>query len=264
LRPFFGAMPIAEITTGTIEDWIEGLIRNGLEPKTVHNQWKQFRSMINWHFRRKDQREPIWNPTLPDIPDSKARWYTETEMNQIIEISAEYPGRFDVKQYKPLFRLDAYSGLRSGEISGLHVEDIDFELGIINVKRSIFKGVEVPTKGKRIRDVFIDSITVRMLQKYLGVRTTGRIFAGRNGNPISNFQLVTVLHWCTEQLGIKRGGMHAFRHGRVSHMISNGVHTKIVQVQVGHQHERTTDIYTHNELKFLRDTAERLAVPNFA
>jgi integrase len=181
-------------------------------------------------------------------------------MDQIIDISAGYPGRGILKgQYKPLFRLDAYSGLRSGEISGLQVEDINFARGFIHVQRSVYHSVEVPTKGKRSRRVDLDSITLQMVKTYLGDRTSGRVFQGRNGTPIRNQQLNTVLAWATGQLSIAPATMHAFRHGRNSHMRQNGVPGNIILDQVGHQDERTNKIYTHNEEAFIRDTVEKLA-----
>lgn len=60
-------------------------------------------------------------------------------------------------------------------------------------------------------------------------------------------------------LGLKAGIMHAFRHGRVSLLRSNGVLDKIVQDQVGHQDIRTTNKYTHSEEAGLRDMMEKLA-----
>jgi len=100
---------------------------------------------------------------------------------------------------------------------------------------------------------------LQMLKQYLGDRTTGRLFQARDGNPARNQQLNAVLGWATAQLSIERGTMHAFRHGRNSHMRQNGVPQNIVQDQVGHQDRRTNDLYTHNEEAFIRDTMEKLA-----
>jgi integrase len=215
---------------------------------------------MNWHSQQNDESERPFYPSLPHIPKVDQRWFTPAEMDQIIDISAGYPGRGILKgQYKLLFRLDAYSGLRSGEISGLHAEDINFARGFIHVQRSVFDGVEVPTKGKRNRNVYLDSTTLHMLKQYLGVRTTRRLFQGNNGKPIRNQQLNTVLTWATEQLSIARGTMHAFRHGRNSHMRQNGVPGNIILEQVGHLNEQTNLIYTHNEEAFIREVVEKLA-----
>jgi hypothetical protein len=51
---------------------------------------------------------------------------------------------------------------------------------------------QVETKGKRRRNVYVDSITLQMLKQHLGGRITGRLFQG-NGRPVRHQQLNTAL-----------------------------------------------------------------------
>jgi integrase len=261
LRPFLGGLPLDSIGTGILNDWITSLVKAGLDPKTVENKYKYFTQIMNWHAKQNDQPKRTWYPDLPPIPDKEARSYLPHEMIQIIDASESYPAWGQPKgQYKPLFRLDAFGGFRSGEVTGLIVEDLDFASGIVHVQRSIYKGKEVPTKGKRNRKVIVDSITMQMVQDFLGGRTTGRVFRSRVGTPIRNSQLNIVLTKVTAGLGLKRGTMHGFRHGRISLLAACGVSDKIIREQVGHRNQRTTDKYTHTELSVVRDTMERLAI----
>jgi len=253
LRPFFGAMAPAEIKTGVINDWIAVLRSKELQPKTVHNLWKQFRSIMNWHGQQNDEPRRAWYPTLPTIPEDEQRWFTQDEAHRIVEASEG--------QYRMLFHLAAYSGLRSGELAGLHVEDVDFARGFIRVRRSVWKGQEVSTKTKRgYRDVWIDSATITMLRQHLGSRSTGRVFQSRVGTPLENRDVCRrVLTPLCERLGIAPGGMHAFRHGRVSHLQVSGVPADFTKSQIGHSSLRTTSGYTHFSEAFKRETVERLA-----
>jgi integrase len=252
LRPSLGTLELEIIKTGTLNDWITGLVKIGLEPKTVHNLWKMFRAMMNWHAQQNDEAKRAWYPSLPFIPDVEQRWFTQDETRLIV---ASATG-----QFKPLFQLAGFSGLRSGEVSGLHVEDLDLGRGVIHAQRSIYKGVEVPIKGKRRRYVSIDSTTVRMLKEHLDGRTTGLAFKNQNGKPLDNNSIVgVVLKPICKRLGIALGGMHAFRHGRISHMQSSNVPADLIKRQVGHRTLRTTSIYTHFSPQFVRDTVERLS-----
>jgi integrase len=256
LRPFFGAMPLESIKTGIINDWVVGLVKKGLEPKSVHNQWKMFRAIMNWQAQQNDAPKRAWYPSLPVIPEDEQRWFTQEEMRQIIAAAKG--------QYKVMFHLAAFSGLRSGELSGLHVEDIDFMRGVVRVRRSVWRGIEVSTKTKKgYRDVFVDSSTVQMLKEYLGGRTTGRVFQTCNGTPLENHNIVRqVLKPICKRLGIAPGGMHAWRHGRVSHLQASNVPSDFTKNQVGHSSLRTTSGYTHFSEAFIRDTVER-AGPNW-
>src|SRR4029077_5889474 len=122
-------------------------------------------------------------------------------------------------------------------------------------------GQEVSTKTlKGFRKVWIDSNTVVMLRDYLAGRTAGRVFHTRTGAPIVGGNVCKhILTPICEELGIQPGGMHAFRHGRVSHLQMSGVPADFTRSQVGHSNLRTTSGYTHFTEQFSRETVERLA-----
>lgn len=252
LRPYFGPMPLETIKTGVVNDWITTL--NGeLKPKTVHNMWKLFRSIMNWQAQQNDESPRKWYPTLPTIPEYEQRWFTQDEMKRLVRAAAG--------QYRVLFHLAGFSGLRAGELFGLHVEDIHLGRGVVRVRRSVWRGIEVSTKTKRgFRDVLIDSVTVGMLKVHLSSRTSGRVFQTRNGTPLDTSNVLSeVLHPLCDNLSIPRGGMHAFRHGRVSHLQANNVPGDFTKAQVGHSSLRMTSNYTHFSEDFMRETVERLA-----
>lgn len=253
LRPFFGGMAVETIKTGIVNDWI-AVLNKTLEPKSVVNHWKQFRAIMNWHQQQKDEPPRKWYPTLPTILQDEQRWFTPDEIRRIV---AEATG-----QYQVLFHLAGYSGLRFGELAGLHVEDLDFQRGVIRVKRSVWRGQEVSVKTKRgYRDVWIDSGTVQMLRQHLGTRTAGRVFETRNGTPLDDSNVLSeVLYPILEGLSIPKGGMHAFRHGRVSKLQTSNVPGDFTLSQVGHSSLRITSGYTHFTDEFRRETVERLAM----
>jgi integrase len=252
VRPFFGNMTTEEIRTGTVNDWIRSMTAKGLEPKTIHNVWKDFRAVVNWHRKQMDEPKVAWYPDLPALPDEEQRWFTQAEIRQIVDAATG--------QYKVLFHLAGYTGLRSGELVGLRVEDLKLEHGVIEVRRSVWNGMEGETKtrsGKR--NVFIDTVTVKLLRDFLAGRQTGRVFQSRLGTPLENRDICRrVLTPICKKLGIEPGGMHAFRHGRVSHMQANMMPGDFVMSQIGHSSLRITSNYTHFEHKQKRDMAERL------
>jgi integrase len=252
VRPFFGNMTVEEIRTGTVNDWIRLLAAKKLEPKTIHNVWKDFRSVVNWHRRQMDEPKVTWYPDLPALPDEEQRWFTQAETRQIVDAATG--------QYKALFHLAGFTGLRSGELVGLRVEDLKLEHGIIEVRRAVWNGIEGDTKTKSgKRNVFIDSATIQLLRDFLAGRQTGRLFQSRVGTPLENRDICRrVLTPLCEKLGIRPGGMHAFRHGRVSHMQASMMPGDFVKNQIGHSDLRITSNYTHFEHGQKREMVERL------
>lgn len=252
IRPYFGSMVIDSIKTGTINDWIADLSRKDLEPKTVHNLYKIFRAIANWHARQNDQPRRAWYPDLPLVPAHEQRWFSQDEVRSIVATASG--------QYRVFYHLAGFSGLRFGELCGLHVEDLDLDRGLVHVRRSVWRGTEVTTKNQKTRMVSIDTTTVNMLREHLGTRRCGRVFETRNGTPLNS---KTVLHEklypICRQLGIPRGGCHAFRHGRVSHLQMNNAPTDFVKREIGHSSLRVTSGYTHFSDDFRRDLVNRLA-----
>jgi integrase len=120
-------------------------------------------------------------------------------------------------QWKVLFALLARTGMRIGEAIGLEVEDLDLAAGMIRVRRSIWKGKAITPKTKRSkRPIYIEPALVEMLSAYLTGRTTGRVFHTASGKPHSRHNVWRKLRQLLKVLGLKAGGCHAFRHGRVS------------------------------------------------
>ncbi len=61
-------------------------------------------------------------------------------------------------QYKMLFQMAGYTGMRVGELCALRVEDLKLNDGVVEVSRTVWNGIEGPTKtkaGKRV--VYLDS-----------------------------------------------------------------------------------------------------------
>jgi integrase len=150
--------------------------------------------------------------------------------------------------------------LRSGELVGLRVEDLMLEHGVIEVRRAAWNGIEGDTKTKSgKRNVFIDSATIQLLRDFLAGRQSGRLFQSRLGTPLENRDICRrVLTPICKKLGIKLGGMHAFRHGRVSHMQANMMPGDFVKNQIGHSSLRIASNYPHFEHNQKREMAEKL------
>jgi len=253
LLPFFGEKALDAVKTGTINEWIAGLAAQGLEPKTVHNLWKLFRSIVNWHSRQDDEQPRRFYPSLPVIPLREPRWFTPDEVARITQAAQG--------QYRVLFHLAWASGLRAGELLALHVEDIDLGRGIVHVRRSLYHNIEVTPKTPRsYRNVWIDSATVKILGEHLGDRGTGRVFETRNGTPLEARNVVRqVLYPICDRLGVKRGALHSFRHGRVSHLQAVNVPADFIKSQVGHSSLQMTSRYTHFSDAFAREQVEKAA-----
>jgi integrase len=262
LLPRFGTLPVSSIDERLVQQFIADLSRteykspNGgvkvLSPSTIPN----IITVLKLSVGKKIWRE--WNLRLPEIPFNEQRYFTMEEMVQIIN-AATGQNAAETLQWRALFACLAGTGLRCGEVFGLHIADLDLIQRKIHVRRSVYQQKEVTVKTKRgYRVVHIEAVLAEMLRQHLGGRTSGRVFQTRNGTPFSKDNVRRKLHSVLNDLNLKRGGLHAFRHGRVSFLRKSGVADKIVQDWIGHSTLRMADLYTHFEDADRRQVADDL------
>src|SRR5439155_252408 len=98
-----------------------------LKPRSIKNVWKVL-GLILGKKRVKD-----WTVRLPKNPKKEQRWFTVQEMERIIDAAWG--------QYKYLFQLARATGMRSGELFGLRMEECTHSVmeGSQNCRRREFR-----------------------------------------------------------------------------------------------------------------------------
>ena len=127
---------------------------------------------------------------------------------------------------------------------------MDLEQGVIDIRRSVFEGTENTTKSDggdedRAREVPIDASVMGELRRHPNGRRFGYVFQTNRGTPLrpSNV-LEDVLHPTLKKLNIPKAGMHAFMHGRCSHLVYAGVRRAVIRDWHGRSADAMVDHYT--------------------
>jgi integrase len=252
LLPRFGSLPIAAIDERRVQEFIADLTRteyvwpNGVSKKLSPKSIRNVIGVLKLILGEKVWRE--WKLSLPVTPFKEQRYFSPDEMRQIVNSVTG--------QWKVLFATLAGTGMRCGEAFGLRVEDLDLVNGRIYIRRSIWNGKEVSVKTKKgYRMVNIEPGLIQMLTAHLGDRKGGRVFQTRTGTPLCKSNVRRKLSQILKRLNLAPGGLHAFRHGRVSVLQANGVPGDLVKEWVGHSNLQTTSIYTHFQDDFRKQIA---------
>lgn len=255
ILPHLKDTPIEEITYPIVRSLIQTWQREDLSRKSIKNLFGIVRAIYNFQFDEMAQcGKPVVSPWLvkwkkvapPKTVQRELPYFTVAQMAAIVKGAKTQLNR-------ALFALAAGSGARAGELFALRVEtDLNLDERMVTIRRSVFEGEENTSKSDtgdedRTRVVPIDASVVMELKKHLQERRSGYLFETRNGTPLrlSNV-LEDKLQPILRKLKLLQPGMgmHAFRRGRISHLVYSGVSRQVIRDWCGHSSDRMIDHYT--------------------
>jgi integrase/recombinase XerD len=81
------------------------------------------------------------------------------------------------------------------------------------------------------------------------------LFLNQRGAKLTRAMIFEIVKVLTEQTGIrKKVSPHTFRHSFATHLLENGANLRAIQQLLGHESITTTELYTHIDVKMLRNT----------
>jgi len=145
-------------------------------------------------------------------------------------------------------------GLRVSELINLRISNFYHEEGYVRVIGKNNKERIVPIGEEAIQQnlYYIENQRCHLdIQK--GHEDT--LYLNRRGKGLTRVMVFYIIKKAAEQAGIKKKvSPHTFRHSFATHLVEGGADLRAVQDMLGHESILTTEIYTHLDTKFLRET----------
>lgn len=148
-------------------------------------------------------------------------------------------------------------GLRVSELINIRRSQLYLDIGFIRVIG----------KGDKERLIPIGTSAIKYLQIYLQeIRSKMNdqkgnediVFLNRRGGKLSRVMVFYIIKDLAIKAEIKKTiSPHTFRHSFATHLVEGGADLRAVQEMLGHESITTTEIYTHLDRNFLRDTLNR-------
>lgn len=148
-------------------------------------------------------------------------------------------------------------GLRVSEVTALRISNL--------YEQEEF--IRVIGKGDKERLVPIGCSALDMIRQYrdyVRVHQSPQkgqediLFLNRRGNALSRVMIFYIIKKACRDAKIKKNiHPHTLRHSFATHLVEGGADLRAVQQMLGHESISTTEIYTHLDRDFLRDTLHR-------
>ncbi|MGB2923590.1 MAG: tyrosine recombinase XerC [Mycobacterium sp.] len=249
--------PEAELGTlslPVLRSWLAAQAAGGTARSTLARRTSAVKTFTAWAVRRGLMTDDP--ATRLQVP--KARRTLPSVLRQDQASDAMDAAKSGAEQGDPLALRDRLivemlyaTGIRVGELCGLHVDDVDTSRRLLRVLG----------KGNKQRTVPYGEPAHVALTQWL---TDGRpalvtagsgtaLLLGARGGRLDPRQARTVVHQTmTAVAGAPDIGPHGLRHSAATHLLEGGADLRVVQELLGHSSLATTQLYTHVTVARLR------------
>jgi integrase/recombinase XerD len=148
-------------------------------------------------------------------------------------------------------------GLRVTELINIRRSHLYLDIGFIRV---IGKGdkerlIPIGTEAIKHLQIYLQEIRFKMNEKK---GNEDIAFLNRRGGKLSRTMVFYIIKELAQEANLKKNiSPHTFRHSFATHLVEGGADLRAVQEMLGHESITTTEIYTHLDRNFLRDTLNR-------
>lgn len=227
LLPYFGEQRISDVQRIQVQHFVIEKQKQEYSVQTLGHLRDLLSKILetakDWGWLQDNAARGVKLPPMERV--RKARVLPVAEIAKLLESLTE--------PVRTMFFLALGLGLRIGELLPLRLEDLDFDAGLLYVRRDYYRGHVQTTKTARSERRFkLPLLLVKVLRQYLGNRkgqsdllfpnSTGTIFDDRN---LIRREVEPVC----DRLGIPRFSRHTLRHTFSTIAENHGVPISAVQ-----------------------------------
>lgn len=251
-----GAIGPAEVTIKHLQSFIQTIGKLEMAPSSQARIISGIKSFFKYCLL---EQIITVNPTtlLPTpkiqrkLPDVLSFEEIEQLINAI-DVSKPEGGR-----NKAILEVMYSSGLRVTEAINLKISSLYLDVGFIRVIGKGDKERLVPIGSDAIKFIKLYKETIRVHQTP-AKDCDDILFLNNRGKALSRVMIFYIIKDLIQKTGIQKTiSPHSFRHSFATHLVEGGADLRAVQEMLGHESITTTEIYTHINREYLRDTLDR-------
>lgn len=146
-------------------------------------------------------------------------------------------------------------GLRVSELVNLRLTNLYLAAGFIKVlgKNNKERLVPIGSEAVKYLEQYIEH--VRNRQENIRPGHENYVFLNRRGAHMTRVMVFYIIKELAQKAGVHKNiSPHTFRHSFATHLVEGGADLKAVQDMLGHESITTTEIYTHLDTEYLKET----------
>ena len=239
-----------------LRKFVEWMNQKGISPRTQARTISGIKSYYKFLLIEEAvENDPTTLLESPRIGRKLPEILTEDEINGLIEAIDDT--KAEGLRNKAILETLYSCGLRVSELVDLRLSNLHFEQEFL----------KIAGKGERERLVPISKRAIDDIKKYLNNSRKklsiekgyeNIVFLNRRGKKLSRVMIFTIIKNLAEKIKLEKNiSPHTFRHSFASALVQGGADLRTVQEMLGHESILTTEIYTHLDKGYLKDTINK-------
>jgi integrase/recombinase XerC len=256
LRETCGVTELSDISLRDLRSWLAHQAESGAARATISRRAAAARTFLGWSAHT--GRVPV-DPSLRLVAPKRQQHLPgvlkQAEATALLDVAAVASDDHDPLHLRNRAALELLyaSGIRVGELTGLDIDDVDLETGVVRVFGKGAKERTVPF-GAPARDALETWLTAGR-PRVVTAESGPAIFLGRRGRRADQRQIRAAVHALLEHVpGAPDLGPHGLRHSAATHLLEGGADLRLVQEMLGHASLATTQVYTHVSVDRLKQS----------
>lgn len=251
IAPYIGGILLVKLSALDVEDFYAELKRKGVPPGSRRQGALVLTNALRHAVKMKlIPAAPTTAVLKPKLDDREMLVLTDEQVKVFLAAAQR-------SRHRALFVLAVATGLRRGELLGLHWPDIDFDVGTVTVRRTLvmvgeeFILKEPKTKASR-RTITIPTFALDALHEHRKKMVAKgfadkAVFCNCRGGFIRGYNLlVNSFQPILARAGLPKLRFHDLRHTHATALLSRGLPIKAVSQRLGHSDIGVTlRVYAH-------------------
>lgn len=255
LEAFLKKRSILKVRPQDLSEYLLGLSRRGCRARSIARRLVTFRGFFRFLVQEGLlEKNPTSDIDLPKGNRKLPEFLSVAEIDRMLNLPVD--GSPESYRNLAMLHLLYATGLRVSELVHLTTNDIDLTAGFLRTMG----------KGSKERIVPVGRFALESLKVYLAgprdlllkQKVVSQLFVTRRSTGMTRQMFWVLLGRMARLAGITRSvSPHMLRHSFATHLLERGADLRAVQAMLGHADISTTQIYTHLNLKRLKEIASK-------
>lgn len=242
-----------EVTYDLLKDYLVHISKRGVSNRTQARCISSIRSFFRFLvFDGQLENNPTRLLEAPKIGRKLPNILTVGEIDSMLKAIEMY--KPEGQRNKAIIEVLYSCGLRVSELIGLKLSNINFRLSTLKIEGKGNKERIIPLSKNAKTEI---KQYLKVYRNYLNIEKghEDTLFLNKKGTELSRVMVFNIIKSLAKRANIKKNiSPHTFRHSFASHLVNGGADLRAVQDMLGHESILTTEIYTHLDEHYLKDT----------